>query len=397
MSEWPTDPVALANAFRDFVRAHVPPGLVGTAGGPFEGYWGGRLRAGATPDRLAWLGIMAEHGLTAPTFAPEHGGAGLSAAQAQVLRDVLGELQVPPPLVGFGLAMLAPVLQQFGTEAQKRTYLTAIARGDLRWCQGYSEPGAGSDLASLACRAERDGDTFVLNGSKIWTSHADLSDWMFCLVRTRTGPRKQEGITFILIDLRSPGVQIRPILLISGASPFCEVFFEDVRVPAEQVVHEVDAGWTVAKSLLQHERTAIGVAIGGQLSQAEGELVSLARRALDTPEGPLPGAVAQDLARFGMEAACFDLTRTRLLGGPAGPESSTLKLAGTELKQRRLQLAMQLAGPDALGWSPEGFEPDTVQVAREWLRSRGNSIEGGTSEIQLNIIARRVLGLPEGA
>jgi alkylation response protein AidB-like acyl-CoA dehydrogenase len=289
------------------------------------------------------------------------------------------------------------VLPQFGTEAQTRTSLTAIARGDLRWCQGYSEPGAGSDLASLACRAERDGDTFVLNGSKIWTSHADLSDWMFCLVRTRTGPRKQEGITFILIDLRSPGVQIRPILLISGASPFCEVFFEDVRVPAEQVVHEVDAGWTVAKALLQHERTAIGVAIGGQLSQAEGELVSLARRALDTPEGPLPGAVAQDLARFGMEAACFDLTRTRLLGGPAGPESSTLKLAGTELKQRRLQLAMQLAGPDALGWSPEGFEPDTVQVAREWLRSRGNSIEGGTSEIQLNIIARRVLGLPEGA
>jgi alkylation response protein AidB-like acyl-CoA dehydrogenase len=314
----------------------------------------------------------------------------------------MARAELPPAVVGFGLTMIGPTLLDYGTEAQKRAHLPAIARGEIRWCQGYSEPQAGSDLASLRTRAVRDGDHFIVDGQKVWTSYADQSDWIFCLTRTDPSAKKQAGITFLLVDMESPGVTARRIALISGASPFCEVFLEGVRVPTANVVGEVDAGWTVAKALLGYERSMIGEAIGGQLAASEAQLVEGARRHLATGQGRLPDATLRDgIARNAMDERAFALTIERARQGAQsgrapGAESSIMKVAGSELKQRRWELAVQIAGPAGLGWEGPGFEPDDISATREWLRSRANSIEGGTSEIQLDILARRVLGLPTG-
>jgi acyl-CoA dehydrogenase len=392
-------------AFRDEIRAwleaHAPPSLRGTRKGRFDGYWGGRQDSNPPADVRRWLEIMLERGLTAPTWPRRYGGAELAVEQAKVLDEELRRLMLPPPVVGFGLTMLGPTLLEFGTDAQKAEHLPAICRGAIRWCQGYSEPGAGSDLASLSTRAARDGNAFVVNGQKIWTSNADLSDWIFCLVRTDASRKKQQGITFLLIDMATPGVTTKRIKLISGASPFCEVFFENVRVPLANAVGEIDAGWTVAKALLGHERSMISEAIGGQLAGAEQSLVELARRELGCPTGPLPDAeIRAGVTRLAMQEAAYQLTLERIrrtveAGAAPGPESSILKICGSELKQRRYELAMQIAGPQGLGWEGPGFEPAELELTREWLRSRANSIEGGSSEIQLNIIAKRVLGLPD--
>ena len=386
---------------REWLRQHGPEPLCGTRQGAFDGFWGGRKATGVSEDVSRWLAVNRERGFTAPMWPREYGGGGLTRAEAEILFEEMEARQLPPPLVGFGLVMIGPTLLDFGNSEQKERHLPAIASGEVRWCQGYSEPGAGSDLASLKTSATRDGDSFVINGQKVWTSHADQSDWIFCLVRTSRGERKQEGITFILIDMATEGVTVRPIELISGASPFCEVFLEDVRVPVENVVGEVDKGWTVAKALLGYERTIIGKAMGSQLAAAEGALVELARRHLDDPAG-LGGApeLRSDIARFGMDEACFSLTLERIAqaresGQAPGPESSVVKVAGSELKQRRWELAMRVAGPQAAGWEGPGFAAEDLQMTRDWLRSRGNSIEGGTSEVQLNIIAKRVLGLPQ--
>jgi acyl-CoA dehydrogenase len=384
---------------RAWVEAHAPEGLRGTRQGRFDGYWGGPKTPPPTDDERAWLDAALERGFTAPTWPVEHGGGGLTRDQADILREELVRLKMPPPLVGFGLTMLGPTLLQFGDDAQKAAHLPPIIRGERRWCQGYSEPQAGSDLASLRTRAVREGDHFVVNGQKIWTSHADKSDAIFCLVRTRTEGKKQAGISFLLIDMATPGVSARPISLISGASPFCEVFFEDVRVPADRLVGGLNNGWTVAKALLGHERSMIGQAMGGQIAAAEGDLVALAREVLACPTGPLPDAGIRDaIARAALDQRAFDLTLRRIAEeaeaqGAPGPESSVLKVAGSELKQTRWDLAVRILGPDALGWEGPGFEDEALKTTRNWLRSRANTIEGGSSEIQLNIIAKRVLGL----
>jgi len=297
--------------------------------------------------------------------------------------------------------MLGPALLKFGTEEQKKQYLPQIARGEIRWCQGYSEPGAGSDLASLSTRAVRDGDDFIVTGHKIWTSFADISDWIFCLVRTDPSVKKQAGISFLLIDMQSAGVSTKNIKLISGASPFCEVFFDAVRVPARNVVGEVNGGWTVAKALLGYERSMVGQAMGGQLAAAEQSLVDLARRELAAFSGPLPDAELRvAIAKLAMDERAYRLAiesieRAANEGRAPGAESSILKICGSELKQRRWELAARVAGPQALGWEGPGFDPSELEVTREWLRSRANSIEGGTTEIQLNIVAKRVLLLPD--
>ncbi len=387
---------------RAWLEEHAPAGLRGTRSHPFAGYWGGRRQIDATPDKLAWLEVMAGRGWTAPTWPEEYGGGGLGRKQAKILAAELARLSLPPPLVGFGLVMLGPTLLEFGNEEQKRAHLPAICRGEIRWCQGYSEPNAGSDLASLQCRAERDGDSFVVNGQKVWTSYADLSDRIFCLVRTNSDGPRQSGISFLLIDLDDPGISVRPIRLISGASPFCEVFFEDVRVPAENLVAQIDAGWTVAKALLRHERAFVGEIFASAVGGGEPELVRLARRYVGPEEGPLADALIRDeLAANAMDEEAFLLTLGRVkenlrAGDGPGPTSSILKVEGTELNQRRRALAMRIAGPRGLGWEGPGFEADELELCRQWLRSRGNSIEGGTTEIQLNIIAKRVLGLPTG-
>src|SRR3990172_7437379 len=393
------------DAARDWLLANCPPSLVGSQTSELEGNWGGRRAGYPDPNVKLWLDRMAGRGWTAPSWPREYGGGGLSPAQAKVLSQEMKRLELPVPLIGFGLTMIGPTLLQYGSEEQKREHLPRIVRGEIRWCQGYSEPDAGSDLASLQTRAARDGDHFIVNGTKVWTSYADECDWIFALVRTDPAAKKQDGITFLLVDLETPGVSVRPIRLISGSSPFCETHFENVRVPVRNVVGQVNGGWTVAKALLGHERSMIADAFGATRRRDGGDaagLVDLARRQL----GEVGGTVADQglreaIAQNEMDTRCFLLTLQRTgdaakAGHRPGPETSIFKGYGTELNQRRCDLAVRIAGPDALGWEEgAGFGGDAVQRTRDWLRSRGNSIEGGTSEIQLNIIAKRVLGLPD--
>jgi alkylation response protein AidB-like acyl-CoA dehydrogenase len=386
----------------EWLDAHCPRAVWGRPYSELDGNWGGRKATWPDPDMKRWLEVAAERGFTAPSWPPEYGGGGLAPEQAKVLAQEMAARRIPQPLIGFGLTMIGPTLLRFGTEEQKREHLPRICRGEIRWCQGYSEPDAGSDLASLKTRAVRDGDDFLVTGTKVWTSYADQSDWIFSLVRTNPQARKQDGITFLLIDLESPGVSVRPILLISGSSPFCETHFENVRVPVRNAVGAIDGGWAVAKALLGHERSMIADAFGTARRRGMASLPELARRYLGEEGGRIADPLLRDaIAQNEMDARCFALTlqRTRdaaRAGHQPGPETSLFKIYGTELNQRRSALQVRLAGPRGLAWEAgAGFEPEEAERARTWLRSRGNSIEGGTSEIQLNIIAKRVLGLPD--
>jgi len=391
------DKSTLRRELRGWIETHAPASLFGRRGDPLAEHWGGQKSAPKLPDSQAWLDMMAERGLTAPTWPREHGGADYEPDEALVLEAVLAELGLPRPLVGFGLDMIGPTLLRFGTDAQKRRHLPSITRGAVRWCQGYSEPNAGSDLASLQTAAVEHDESFVVNGQKVWTSYGDVSDWMFMLVRT--SPEKHRGISFMLVDLATPGIQLRPIRLISGASPFTETFFTDVRVPAGNVVGGLNAGWTVAKSLLGFERNMIADMFGNMASRDA--LVDVARTHLGPSEGALSDALLRDrIAQWMMDHSCFQSTVHRIrdaekAGLAPGPEASLLKIYGTELNQRREEISLALRGPQCLGVEGEGFTDEELDATRSWLRSRGNSIEGGTSEIQLNIIAKQVLELPE--
>jgi alkylation response protein AidB-like acyl-CoA dehydrogenase len=391
----------------EWLAANAPKGIVGLGGSELEGTWGGKKATYSNPDVKVWLDVMAEKGWTAPTWPKEYGGGGLSAEEDKILRQEMKALKLPPPLIGFGLTMIGPTLLRFGNEEQKKEHLPKICRGEIRWCQGYSEPGSGSDLASLQTRAVREGDEFVITGTKVWTSYADQADWIFALVKSDpNAPKKQEGITFILIDMDDPGVTVSPILLISGKSPFCETHFSNVRVPVENVVHEIGAGWTVAKALLGHERTMIADAFGAQSGPKKKDatrsfLSGLAVEHVGLDAGRIADPVIRDeVAQMEMTSRAFALTVQRTkdaarAGHQPGSESSMFKVYGTELNKDRYELMVRILGPEALGWEGPGFDEDALDVTREWLRSRGNSIEGGTSEVQLNIIAKHVLGLPD--
>jgi acyl-CoA dehydrogenase len=346
--------------------------------------WGGRHWTFQSDAQRRWLEAMAGRGWTVPDWPKDYGGGGLSAAEARVLKEEMQRIGARPPLTSFGISMLGPALLKFGTEEQKRHYLAEIARGEIRWCQGYSEPGAGSDLASLQTRAEDRGDHWLVNGQKVWTSYADKADWIFCLVRTST-ESKQGGISFLLFDMETPGVSTKPILLISGSSPFCETFFDCVKVPKDQIVGAVNEGWDVAKYLLGHEREMIsGMGLGG------GDSLGAAVK----PADPMLRA---DIAAFDVDALAFAAMSERFAAmwkaGEAHPASpSMMKYAGTELNKRRNELAMAAGGSEALEWDSERSR--SGKAPRDWLRSKGNSIEGGTSEIQLNIVAKHILRLP---
>jgi alkylation response protein AidB-like acyl-CoA dehydrogenase len=405
MSEATTDLDVFRKETRSWLEANAPRSVMGMAFTEIDGSWGGKRAKFANSDMKTWLEVMGERGWTAPTWPSEYGGGGLSREEAKVLAQEMASLRLPPALVGFGLTMIGPTLLQYGTEEQKREHLPKICRGEIRWCQGYSEPGAGSDLASLQTRAVREGDDFVITGTKVWTSYADEADWIFCLVRTQPDAKKQEGITFILIDMESPGVSVSPIQLISGKSPFCETHLESVRVPVSNVISEINGGWTVAKALLGHERSMIadvfgGGAQGGKRSK-RGRLVDLAAQYLGERDGALADPLVRDeIAQGEMDTRAFGLTVQRSrdaakAGVLPGAEASMFKIYGTELNQRRHELMMRIVGPQGLGWEGPGFDEDELDLTRNWLRSRGNSIEGGTSEVQLNIIAKRVLGLPD--
>jgi alkylation response protein AidB-like acyl-CoA dehydrogenase len=385
---------------RTWIEVNCPPSMRTPASGPHDDVWGGRNATYHDPAAKLWLDCMAERGFTAPTWPMEYGGVGLSSAHAAILEEELSRAGCRTALKSLGIAMLGPVLLQVGTEEQKREHLTRMARGAIRWCQGYSEPGAGSDLAGLGMRAVLDGETYILNGHKIWTSHADQSDWMFCLVRTDPNAPKRDGISFILVDMATPGISVRPIRLISGASPFCETFFDNVRVPSKNLVGDPGRGWPIAKAVLTHERSYISRARDTQLAAGE-SLEKFARRYFDCPEGPLPDPVLRDrISQADMDLLCNRLTLRRSIeaveaGLDPGPETSMLKLYSTELGKRRYDLMIAIAGFRGLGWEGEGFSEDELALTRTWLRSRASSIEGGTSEIQMNIIAKRVLGLPD--
>ena len=404
----PPDLEAFRSEVRSWLLEHAPEELRGLElRAERNAIWGGRRAVFDPPVLEVWLRRMAERGWTAPTWPTEYGGGGLSGAQAKVLAQELAGLRLPPPLIGFGLDMIGPTLLQFGSEEQKRQHLPAIVRGEIRWCQGYSEPDSGSDLASLQTRARRDGDHFVVDGAKVWTSYADRADWMFALVRTNPEAKKQEGITFLLLDMETPGVSVKPIRLISGSSPFCETRFEGVRVPVANAVGGIDRGWSVAKALLGYERSMIANAFGTARGRArsagpggESSLVRQARSYGFGDSGTLEdGALRAEIARLEMNERAFQLTTQRSrdsarAGHEPGPETSLFKLYATELNQDRYELMVRMAGAQGLGWEGPGYREEELELTRSWLRSRGNSIEGGTSEIQLNIIAKRVLRLP---
>ena len=391
--------MSTANAFRDQTRAwldaNCPPEMREPIRDEADVCWGGRNATFSSPAQKLWLERMAERGWTVPAWPTEYGGGGLDAEQAKILAQEMAAIGARVPLASFGIWMLGPALLQFGSEEQKREHLPQIARGEIRWCQGYSEPGAGSDLASLQTRAEDSGDEFVVNGSKIWTSYANYSDKIFCLVRTTPGGAKHNGISFLLIDMATPGVNTKPIVLISGKSPFCETFFENVHVPKGNLVGTRDRGWDIAKYLLTHEREMIGGS--GSAAAAEKSPGQLAADAFGVgPDGRLRDAfVRADAARAEVEALAFAATMTRYKdeaaagGKGVGDRSAVLKFYGTEMKKRRYEIAMRTAGLAGLEW-----EGERGQLPRDWLRTKANSIEGGTSEVMLDIIAKRLLGLP---
>ena len=389
---------------RQWLEANCPPSMRwGAKGNETLGddlAWGGKKEKHDDPNVSRWLAAMAERGWTAPTWPKEYGGGGLSKPEAKVLSEEMRRLRCKPPLIGFGLTMIGPLLLQYGSEEQKRRFLPEIVRGEVRWCQGYSEPGAGSDLAGLQTRGVREGDHWIINGQKVWTSYADKADWMFLLVRTEPDKPKHEGITFMLMDMDQPGVSVRPILLISGSSPFCETFLEDARVHADHVVGGIGNGWTMAKALLGHERSMISEAFNE--SEEKNELVTAARTHLgvDSAGRVRDGATRDRIAQLTMDKTCLELTLRRTkeaakLGQQPGPESSIFKYYATELNKDRTSLLVGILGPQGLGWEGAGFADDELSAVRSFLRARGNSIEGGTSEVQLNIIAKRVLGLPD--
>jgi len=358
--------------------------------------WGGRKFKWKNPESKLWLDGMAQKGWTAPMWPKAYGGGGLSAAEARVLEQELARIKARPALFSFGIWMLGPVLLEYANEAQKQEHLPKIVRGEIRWCQGYSEPGAGSDLAGLSTRCEDKGDHFLINGQKVWTSYADQADWIFCLVRTDT-TKKHEGISFVLFDMTTPGVEARPIKLISGESPFCETFFSDVKVPKAQMVGKLNGGWDIAKRLLQFERQNISAGGFGGAAGLEIEEVALAHTGSD--HGRIADAdLRARISAHKMDAKAFALTARRVeaeakSGKGLGPAASILKYAAATLNQHKHELMLEAMGADGLGWDGEGFDPANIRETRAWLRSKGNSIEGGTSEINLNVVAKRVLGL----
>jgi alkylation response protein AidB-like acyl-CoA dehydrogenase len=381
---------------RAWLEANCPAEMREPVRSDADVVWGGRDQSKMTPAQKQWMGAMGARGWTVPDWPKEYGGGGLSPAETKILREEMARLKCRNPLNSFGISMLGPALLKYGTEAQKIEHLTKIARGEIRWCQGYSEPGAGSDLASLQASAEDKGDHYLVNGQKVWTSYANYADWIFCLVRTDKTV-KQGGISFLLFDMATPGVSTKPILLISGYSPFCETFFDNVKVPKENLVHEVNKGWDVAKYLLGHEREMIsGMGLG---SSGGNPLVDGAKRTVGlTDDGTLADPVLRaQMALFEVRAKAFTAMSEKFIdelkAGKAHPaQPSMMKYYGTELNKSRHELMMAAGGSDALEW--ESQESNTGAAPRAWLRTKANSIEGGTSEVQLNIISKRILDLP---
>lgn len=380
---------------RAWLEENCPISMRGQTKDIAELYWGGRNSDFTSEDQKIWFKRMHDKGWIVPYWDKKYGGGGLSPLENKILAEEMTRLRCKQPLFSFGISMLGPALLKFATEEQKGHYLKDIVDAKIRWCQGYSEPNAGSDLAGLQMKAVDKGDHYLINGSKIWTSYGDNADWIFCLVRTNTEVKKQEGISFLLIDMNSEGVEARPIQLISGKSAFTETFFDNVKVPKENLVGELNNGWTIAKYLLTHERQMIG-GIGEADQKFSARDVVL--DAVGLHNGVLNDSILRtELVTYEMNLAIYDMTIERAIdeakaGNNSGAASSLFKYFGTELNVEAMEIIMTAGGMDEL--AIEGEATSNGFIAKRFLRSKGNTIEGGTSEIQLNIISKNILGLP---
>jgi alkylation response protein AidB-like acyl-CoA dehydrogenase len=384
------DEASFRNQVRTWLEASIPPHLKEKVA---------TYQELDREDLLTWHRILAKKGWVAPSWPVQWGGTDWNAVQRYIFEEECGAAGAPP-LVPFGLAMCAPVLIQFGSEQQKKRFLPRIYHGEDFWCQGYSEPGSGSDLASLKTRAERRSDRYVVNGQKIWTTMGHFADWIFCLVRTDFGTAiRQEGISFLLIDMKSPGISVRPLILMDGGHEVNEVFFDNVEVPAENLVHEEGKGWTVAKFLLGHERLNTG-----RVGASKRELASLKRFAAARQRNGRPltedRRFADKLAELEIDLMALEITNLRFLdqlrgGKPPGAGVSMLKIRGTEIQQRLTELAMEAAGAQAVRVSDaEGPEAQfAARLGPRYCNFRKTSIYAGSNEIQRNIMAKMMLGL----
>ena len=380
---------------RDFIDTHCPQSMrnrVVNIENSHEVY--------DTDDARLWLHAAAERGWTAPTWPQEFGGGGLTYEEGQVFQQEMANLKALPPSAGMGLAMIGPTLLEYGTEDQKQRHLPKIISGEVRWCQGYSEPGSGSDLASLQTKAVLEGDHFVINGQKIWTSGAQYADWMFALVRTNPDAAKHDGISFVLLEMDQPGVTVKPIRLISGNSPFCETFLDNAVARRDDLVGELNKGWTVGKRLLQYERSASSGRTKKK-SKTSNPYASIVRNYSGEEQGRLSDPNARDrITQQTMLEKSLQLTVQRVAaesqsGKAPGATTSIFKLVGSTVAKESASLKSDLRGTQGFGWEGDSFTTEELEATEGWLRDRAVTIYGGTNEVQMNIISKRVLGLPD--
>ena len=386
-------------AFRDHVRNYLEAHLPADLQHKIRNH-----KRMAREDFVRWHKILAKQGWVATGWPVEYGGTGWTPTQRHIFEEECARAGTPP-ILPFGVNMVAPVIMAFGNQAQKDYYLPRILSCDDWWCQGYSEPGSGSDLASLKTRAEREGDLYIVNGQKTWTTLAQHADMIFCLVRTDPSARKQEGISFLLIDMKTPGITVRPIIMLDEDHEVNEVFFDNVKVPVQNLIGEENKGWTYAKYLLGHERTNIA-AVG----RAKRELLFLKRIAGEHQKNGRPliedPIYAHKVASLEIELMALEITVLRVISqdsGRPGPEASLLKIKGTEIQQRLTELMLEAVGPYGLPFDPEFLDGETehsvvsdddaAALASYYFNYRKTSIYGGSNEIQKNIITQMILGL----
>ena len=396
MADFGSEVETFRSEARDWLEENYPQSLRKDSDAAQEAVMMGGLKP--TGDLKLWKERMAAKGWGTPTWPKSYGGGGLSPQQARVLQEEMNRIGATNPMAGMGTSMFGPTLLEYGTEEQKQRHIPPIVKGEIRWCQGYSEPGAGSDLASLQTKAVDKGDHWEINGQKIWTSGAQYADWCFCLVRTDP-TKKHEGISFVLIDMHQPGVETRPIKLIAGSSPFCETFFTNARAEKNDMVGPLNGGWTVGKRLLQHERSGQG---GGRMMGGGASIPDMARKYVGVDDkGRLADSdLRARIANHMMSAKAHALTLQRVLNearGNLNPSATTsiMKNSGTQIGQERAELTLEIMGHQGLGWEGDDFASDELQAVRGWLSGKATTIFGGSQEIQSNIISKRILGLPD--
>ena len=391
------------NAFREETRSWLGENCPGEMRN-LSFHWEDAHLIYSKPEAAIWLERMAERGWVAPTWPAEYGGGGLEPEKAAILSQEMKRINATAPSSGMGLTMIGPTLLEYGTEEQKQRHVPKICDGSIRWCQGYSEPGAGSDLAALQAKAVLDGDHFVINGQKTWTSGAQHADWMFALVRTNPNVPKHDGISFVLFDMHQEGVVVKPIQLISGSSPFCETFLDNVIAHRDDLIGEMNKGWTVGKRLLQFERSGIGGLAGANKKKVEkkrNQLADLAKQYTGEIETRIADqGTREKVLEHSMRERAFQLTARRVAqenqsGKTPGAATSIFKLVGANLARNATELKSEMMGTNGIGWEGEEFSDKELETTRNWLNSRAVTIYGGTNEVQMNIISKRVLGLPE--